>query len=157
MCRAPIVVTTSLQSNIGPGGPQPAYFFYGSGLFGSVDFGGWLVRITGSDNVNPSTQGMGVGNDIFSDGELLRFELDYQPGSAVYAMSTSVDGFDVGEQLYYLATDMNGASTNGIVTVDDLTAGQLSFTAPDGTSLYAVDIVAGPATAVRLTSLTTVQ
>src|SRR5204863_1044974 len=59
------VLTSDLQSTVGAGGPQPAYFMYTNGLFGSTESAGdWAVRITAplpvGGQINPSTQGMGV-------------------------------------------------------------------------------------------------
>jgi hypothetical protein len=166
MCRPPIVRTTDLQPNVGAGGPQPDYFFYDNGLFGSLEYAfDWLVRIVGSGNVNPATQGMGVGDNLFSAGEFLHFELDDEGASTygafmpdlVYALQIGVVGLDPGELLQYQAVYTNGTAAYGSVTVGDVAAGGFTVGAPDGTFLDAVDVIAGAATTVRFTSLATFQ
>ena len=171
-CRLPITLTTDLQSSVGAGGPQPAYFLYVNGQFGSVENAAdWLLKVTASGNVNPSTIGMGVDNNLFERDalhqETLRFELDDEQASTVgsapdlvYAVQIGVTGLSVGEELQYQASHTDGTQSGSIeITSANLSvSGTFTVTAPIGTFLDAVDLAAGPATtSVRLISLTTFQ
>ena len=71
------VLTSTLQSSLDASGPQPAYYLYADGTFGSIENAkDWAIRITGSGRINPSTVGMGVGNNQFSTGETMSFDFD---------------------------------------------------------------------------------
>lgn len=154
------VLTTDLQPTVGPGGPQAAYYLYADGQFGSVENAkDWDVAITGNGLINPTTQGMGVGNNIFSTGETMHFEFDDEDASStgyepnlVYVVKVGVVGLDAGETLTYTAHYTNGTNS-GQTTVgpSDLIGGILTVKAPGGGDLDSIDLAAGPtATSVRL-------
>jgi len=161
------ILTTDLQSSVGAGGPQPAYYFYTNGQFGSVeDAADWAVKITGSGLVNPSTQGMGVGNNLFESkqAETLRFEFDDEHASSVggsqpnltYIAKIGVVGLDGGETLTYTAYYVDGTNSGPQqVTSTDLVSGTFMVKAPDGGYLDYIDLAAGPTdTSVRINSFT---
>jgi VCBS repeat-containing protein len=161
------VLTTDLQSSVGAGGPQPAYYFYKNGQFGSTESAAdWAVKITGSGDVNPSTQGMGVSNNLFEKdkkgAETLRFEFDDEHASSVggttpnltYIAKIGVTDFDAGETLTYTAYYTNGTNSGvQTVTSSDLVSGSFMIKAPIGGYLDYVDLAAGPTdTSVRINS-----
>jgi hypothetical protein len=161
------VLPTNLQSSAGAGGPQPAYYLYADGAFGSVEnYGDWLVKITANGFVNPSTIGMGVDNNLFSEGsglhETLHFEMDDEHASTVggskanlvYVVKIGVSGLDAGETLNYVAYYIDGTNS-GSTTVQptDLLSGSVLVRAPGGDYIDRIDLAAGPTvTTVRLTS-----
>jgi Ca2+-binding RTX toxin-like protein len=165
------VLTSDLQSTVGAGGPQPAYYFYTNGQFGSVENAfDWTLKITGSGNVNPSTQGMGVDNNLFekdkTHAETLTFNFDNEGASTVnsghpnltYIAKIGVTGFDSGETLTYTAYYTNGHNS-GLVTLHstDLdAAGFFTVKSETGSFLDHIELAAGPTnTTVRLDGITT--
>jgi len=157
------VLQTDLQSSVGAGGPQPAYYFDTNGVFTSVENAGdWAVKITGSGNINPSQQGMGVDNNLFSTGEFMRFEFDDEGLSTVgvanstYIAKIGVTGLGVGETLTYTAYYVGGGNSGPIVidSTDLAPDGTFQIAAPVGDFLDYIDLAPGANTDVRLNSFT---
>jgi hypothetical protein len=129
----------------------------------------WAVKITSNGNVNPSTQGMGVDNNLFqksnNTAETLKFEFDDEHLSSVggttpnlaYIAKIGVTGFDVGETLTYTAYYIDNTNSGAItITSADLVSGSFTIQSPANTFLDYIDLAAGPTdTSVRLNSFTT--
>jgi VCBS repeat-containing protein len=163
------ILTSDLQSSVGAGGPQAAYYFYTNGQFGSLENASdWAVKITGSDLVNPSTQGMGVSNNLFQKtnnlAETLKFEFDDEHASTIggttpnltYIAKFGVTGLDVGETLTYTAYYVDGTNSGlHTVTSAELVSGTFTVAAPTNGFLDYIDLAAGPTdTSVRINSFT---
>ncbi|SMC29733.1 VCBS repeat-containing protein [Andreprevotia lacus DSM 23236] len=157
------VVTSNLQSSVGAGGPQAAYYMYTDGSFGSTENAkDWAVKITGSDSINPSTQGMGVSNNLFQTGETMRFEFDDEHASTVggstpnlaYATKIGVTDLTGSESLAWTAYFTDGSHASGVVTAGSLVSGAFTITSPNGLYLDYVDLAPGSSTSIRLTSVT---
>jgi hypothetical protein len=158
------VLTSDLQASGQAGGPQLAYYMFTNGTFSSVENANdWSVKITGSDKINPSTQGMGVGNNIFSTGESMRFEFDNEGLSSVgtgvpnlaYIAKIGVADMAGSESLTYTAYFTNGNSGPVTVTASSLVNGFFSIVSPAGQYLDYVVLTPGSNTDVRITSVTT--
>ena len=120
------VLNSDLQSSVGAGGPQPSYYMYQDGTFSSVSnlsgHGGWQVQISSPGNVNPSQQGMGVGNNHLSSGEVLNFNVDNEGASGtadhIYAVKLQVADFSSSsEQMQFTMHFTDGStvtSTNAL-------------------------------------------
>ncbi len=159
------VLQTDLQSSVGAGGPQPAYYFNTNGVFTSVESAGdWAVKITGSDDINPSQQGMGVHNNHLSTGEFMTFEFDDEHASSVggsvgnltYIAKIGVEDLGVGETLIYTAFYVGGGSSGPvtILSTDLAPDGTFQIAAPLGGFLDYVTLIPGANTDVRITSFT---
>jgi VCBS repeat-containing protein len=155
------VLHTDLQSSVGAGGPQPAYYFDTNGVFTSVEsVGDWAVKITGSGNINPSQQGMGVDNNHLSTGEFMRFEFDNEgsSGSAnfTYIAKIGVQDLGVGETLTYTAFYVGGGNSGSVVihSSDLAPDGTFQISAPLGGFLDYVTLTPGANTDVRINSFT---
>jgi len=160
------VLTSNLQSSVGAGGPQPAYYMYTDGTFGSdAAAKAWSVAISSDSGhtINPSTQGMGVDNNLFQSGEKMHFEFDDEGASGTSNLAYQVDiafnGLGSGESVNWNATFTDGAghtqTLSGAATSSNTVNGHLVITAPsDNLYLDYVDMTAGADTSVRATSVT---
>ncbi|MGK2940416.1 MAG: type I secretion C-terminal target domain-containing protein, partial [Immundisolibacter sp.] len=157
------ILGTNLQSSIGAGGPQPSYYMYADGSFGSVENAkDWAVKITGSANINPSTPGMGVGNNLFGTGETMRFEFDDEHASSIggttpnLAYQTRIGVTDISgtESVNWTAYFTDGSTQTGVATALNLVNGAIVITAPNGFHIDYVDLAAGVDTSVRINGLT---
>ncbi|MGR4068003.1 retention module-containing protein [Billgrantia sp. C5P2] len=154
------ILNSNLQGSVGASGPQLAYFIYEDGTFGSnASAKAWSVKITGSGNVNPSTQGMGIGNNLFETGEKMRLDFDNEGASGTvnlaYVAKIGINGLDGSETVAYTVKLSDGTSLTGIATSASLVDGSLFITASPGTYIDYVDLVAGHSTSVRITSIST--
>ena len=158
------VLTSTLQGTVGAGGPQSAYYIYADGTFGSVESAkDWAVKITGSGNINPSTQGMGVDNNLFSAGETMRFEFDDEHASTVggivpnltYLAKITFDGLGAGEGVGYTAYYTNGTSSSSTATTANTVNGVLTVTAPAGFFIDYIDFAPTVDTSVRTVGVST--
>ena len=159
------VLQTNLQSSVGAGGPQPAYYFDTNGVFTSVESAGdWAVKITGSGDINPSQQGMGVGNNHLSTGEFMTFEFDDEHLSTVggsvpnltYIAKIGVQDLGVGETLTYTAFYVGGGTSGSVVihSSDLAPDGTFQISAPLGGFLDYITLTPGANTDVRINSFT---
>ena len=161
------MLTSNLQSSVGAGGPQPAYFMYTNGAFGSVEnFAEWSVKITGTggaggnaNQINPSTVGMGVANNQFQTTETMRLEFDDEPASGAanlaYLVRVGVNGLDAGETIAWTASLVGGGTISGTATSANLINGSIEIQATVDKFLDYVDLVPGANTEVRITSVST--
>ena len=157
-------VISNLQGTVGAGGPQPAYFIYADGTFGSTENAkDWAVQITGSGNINPSTQGMGVDNNLFQAGETMHFNFDNEAASTVggtvpnlaYLAQVTFNGLDAGESVAYTAHFTDGTSFSGAATTVTTVNGVLTITSPSGAFIDYVDFAPDAVTTVRMSGVTT--
>jgi len=158
------VLTSNLQSTVGAGGPQPAYYLYADGTFGSVENAkDWAVKITGNNDINPSTQGMGVGNNLFQGGETMHFEFDDEHASSVggttpnlaYMAKITFNDLDAGESVAYSGKYLDGSSFSGSATTLTTVNGVLTITAPTGQYIDYIDFAPSAGTSVRMTGVST--
>ncbi|MFG6137238.1 beta strand repeat-containing protein, partial [Halomonas sp. B23F22_10] len=153
------VLNSDLQSSVGASGPQPAYYIYEDATFGSDATGNWSVKITGNGNVNPSTQGMGIDNNLFQTSEVMRLEFDDEGASGAqnlaYVAKIGMNGLTGSESVSYTAYFTDGTSSTGVATSSSLVDGSLFITAPSGAYLDYVDLAAGTKTSLRVTSVST--
>jgi hypothetical protein len=158
------VLTSTLQGTVGAGGPQPAYFLYADGTFGSVENAkDWAVKITGSGNINPSTQGMGVDNNLFQGGETMHFEFDDEGASTfagntanlAYLAKTTFQGLDAGESVGYTVHFTSGLDLSGTATTANTVNGVLTIAAPTGQFIDYIDFAPAAGTTVRVTGVST--
>ena len=158
------VLTSTLQSSVGAGGPQLAYYLYADGTFGSTENAkDWAVKITGNGNINPSTQGMGVGNNLFQGGETMRFEFDDEGASTfagntanlAYVAKTTFQGLDAGEIVGYTVHFTSGPDLVGTATTANTVNGVLTITAPTGLFIDYIDFAPAAGTTVRVTGVST--
>jgi hypothetical protein len=160
------VLSSDLQATVGASGPQPAYYMYENGTFGSDESLPWAVKITGSGKINPSTQGMGVDNNLFQTGEKMTFEFDDEQKSGLqnlaYAAAFGINGLGAGESIQWTAyyVDASGASHSSssettTANSTNFVNGNLIIQAPEGYYLDYVDMTAGSGTSVRMTSVDT--
>jgi len=153
------ILNSTLQGSVGASGPQPAYYIYEDGTFGSSAAKAWSVKITGSGNVNPSTQGMGISNNIFDTGERMRLDFDNTGVSGAanlaYVAKIGINGLEGNETVTYSAKLSDGTTISGTATPSSLVDGSLFITANTGTYIDYVDLTAGHNTAVRITSIST--
>jgi VCBS repeat-containing protein len=167
------VLTSTLQGTVGAGGPQPAYFLYADGTFGSVENAkDWAVQITGSGDINPSTQGMGVGNNLFEGGkkvtdtpETMHFNFDNEGASTAgggvpnlaYIAKITFEGLDVGEGVNYTVhfTAGGGPDLVGTATTLNTVNGVLTITSPTGFFIDYIDFTPTLGTEVRMTGVST--
>ncbi|MDP1531869.1 MAG: type I secretion C-terminal target domain-containing protein, partial [Rhodoferax sp.] len=158
------VLTSSLQGTVGAGGPQPAYYLYSDGTFGSSESAkDWAVKITGNGTINPSTQGMGVGNNLFQGGETMHFEFDDEHTSLVggttpnlaYLAKITLADLDAGEGVNYTVHFTSGNPFSGTATTLNTVNGVLTITAPTGAYIDYIDFEPTAGTTVRMTSVST--
>ncbi|MFQ3787609.1 retention module-containing protein [Halomonas sp. A29] len=154
------ILNSNLQGSVGASGPQPAYFIYEDGTFGSnANAKPWSVKITGSRDVNPSTQGMGIHNNQFDTGETMRLDFDNEGISGTvnlaYVAKIGINGLDGSETVAYTVKLSDGTSLTGIATSASLVDGSLFITASPGTYIDYVDLAAGHNTSVRITAIST--
>ncbi|AMD00695.1 retention module-containing protein [Halomonas chromatireducens] len=154
------VLNSSLLGSVGASGPQPAYFIYEDGSFGSSpNAKPWAIKITGSRDVNPSTQGMGIHNNQFDTGETMRLDFDNEGASGkvnlAYVAKIGINGLDGSETVAYTAKLTDGTTLSGIASSSSLVDGSLFITASPGTYIDYVDLTAGSNTSVRITSIST--
>ncbi len=157
------ILSTNLQSGIGAGGPHNSYYVYVDGSFGPVENAkDWAVKITGSAGINPSTPGMGVGNNLFETGETMRFEFDDEHASSIggttpnLAYQTRIGITDISgtESVNWTAYFTDGSTQTGVATALNLVNGAIVITAPGGFYIDYVDLAAGVDTSVRINGLT---
>jgi Ca2+-binding RTX toxin-like protein len=125
------------------------------------NYSDWIVKITGSDKINPSTQGMGVDNNLFQTGETMRFEFDNEGASSVnhnapnlaYMAKIGVNDITTGESLTWTAHFTDHTTSSGTVTAASLVNGTFQITSPTGAFIDYIDLAAGANTSIRLTSL----
>ncbi|MCE8040284.1 retention module-containing protein [Halomonas sp. MCCC 1A11062] len=154
------ILNSTLQGSVGASGPQPAYYIYEDGTFGSsATAKAWSVKITGSGNINPSTQGMGVGNNIFDTGEKMRIDFDNEGASGkanlAYVAKIGINDISGNETVNYTAMLSDGTTVSGIARVTNLVDGNLFITAKLGTYIDYIDLMPGSSTTVRITSIST--
>ncbi|WP_280548348.1 type I secretion C-terminal target domain-containing protein, partial [Halomonas sp. 11-S5] len=153
------VLNSSLQGSVGASGPKPAYFIYEDGTFGSDSAKPWSVKITGSDDVNPSTPGMGIGNNLFQTGETMTLEFDDEGESGTqnqaYVAKIGISDLSGSETVSYTAYFTDDTQMSGTATSSSLVDGSLFITAPSGANIDYVDLQAGSNTSVRITSIST--
>jgi hypothetical protein len=155
------VLSSDLQSTVGASGPQPTYFMYTDGAFGSDASIPWSIAITSSagHNINPSTQGMGVDNNLFQTGETMHFEFDDEGASGAanlaYQVKVGINGLGTGESVSWSAHFTDGSTLSDVAFSSDLVNGQLMITAPGNNVHFDyIDFTANAATSVRLTAVT---
>ncbi|WP_445157446.1 retention module-containing protein [Halomonas sp. E14] len=154
------ILSSDLQGSSKGSGPQPAYYIYEDGTFdANATAKAWSVKITGSGNVNPSTVGMGIGNNLFETGEKMRLDFDNEGASGAanlaYVAKIGINGLEGSETVHYVAKLTDGTQIPGKAEASSLVDGSLFITAPSGTFIDYVDLTAGANTSVRITSIST--
>ncbi len=152
------------------GGPQAAYYIHQNGTFDSNSGTAWAVKVTGTasgggvGSVNPSTQGMDIGNNLFQTSEKIRFEIDDEGASGqvdqAYLLSVIASGLGTGESITWVAhyTDGLGGTSTANGTFNGTASGEvtMNITAPSGGwYIDDVEFTAGTNTSARLTGIAT--
>jgi Ca2+-binding RTX toxin-like protein len=161
------VLNTNFNVNVQAGGPD-GYYIYSDGTFsadGSLLGKEWAVRITATKDgavstINPSTQGMGVGNNLFQTGETIRFEFDDEGASGIsnniYMAIIGVNDLSGSETINWHAYLENGDVINGTANATNLVNGNFIIQSPlEGVNLDYVELEAGASTSVRINNLKT--
>jgi len=166
------------QAGVDAGGPQAAYYSFapttpgGTSSFGSDPTGkDWTVRFTTTpgSTVNPSTQGIGVDNNLFNDGDKLFIEVDDEQASGLRdlasQLSLGIADLGAGETVtatYGLANALGQPLLDGnnqpvvytvVITSAMLVNGTYVFQAPANLYIDYVNLEAGAGTSVRITTV----
>ncbi|MCC2655564.1 MAG: hypothetical protein K0Q76_672 [Panacagrimonas sp.] len=158
------------QAGVDAGGPNPSYYSFSDSSFGSNPAGKeWTVQFSSAGSVNPSTPGMGVGNNHLDTGETIRIDVDDDAVSGARDLASiltvGVSDLGAGEVLNFsykvadaLGNTLKDGSNNDVVftgqiTSANLVSGVYTFNAPAGYFIDYVDITGGANADVRITAV----